>query len=98
MFFTQGGITASQLTPATSVAPSLEQSKPLRELYEELPSSTQKDIRPLQRANAYLPILLTLAGITTDASPMHPENALDPMLSTPWGIITDFSPSHPLNA
>jgi hypothetical protein len=98
MRVTLDGIVTSPLTPATSMDPSFEQSKPLRELYEGLDASTENDFSPLQPENAPPPMLVTLSGIVMLVRPLQPLNAKCPMLVTLSGIVTLVSPSQPLNA
>ena len=49
-------------------------------------------VRPLQPANADLPMLVTPFGIVTLVSPRQPENAQSPMIVTLSGIVTLVSP------
>jgi hypothetical protein len=43
-------------------------------------------------------MVVTLAGIVTDASPEQPEKACSPMVVTLAGIVTDVSPEQPEKA
>ena len=47
------------------------------------------------KENAPQPMLVTLAGIVTEARPVQPQNAYWPMLVTLVGITTEVSPVQP---
>ena len=48
-------------------------------------------VKPLQPLNAYIPIHVTLSGITRFVNPLQPLNAYDPISFTLSGIMTSLS-------
>jgi hypothetical protein len=55
-------------------------------------------VKPLQPANAPLPMLVTPAEIMRLVKPLHQANAHVPMLVTPAGIVRLVKPLQPANA
>ena len=58
-----------------------------RESYTVFPDSTTIDVKPLQKAKAASPMLVTLLGIVMLVKPLQLEKADPPMLVTLLGIV-----------
>jgi len=56
------------------------------------------DVRLLHPQKAFLPIVVTVLGISIDVSPGLPEKALSPIVVTVLGISIDVSPEIPEKA
>ena len=99
MLVTLLGITVF-LQPAIIVleAVSIIELQLLRESYFVLSAETIIDVRPLQCANAPLPMLVTLFGIVMEDIPLHQEKALSSMFVTLFGIVMEVNPLHNVNA